>query len=194
MGINWINIVILNIATIGLPYTFVFSSWHTGWINCVRFEFAFELFACSWIQSNCVFKRGATGWIHYSLFWICFRVNLAVVVYNLIDCVFEWPSSSAQTFSVYFRGIEGIDILSTCVLCLYLQVYCSTFHMCLRWNEKRAIWKFNSFHSYQTTKKKFTKLKCKRYYFFLYVCIAYSNMNICWLLNISIFSFFFFCR
>ena len=48
--------------------------------------FAFELFACRWMQSNCVFERGVTGWIHYSLFLICFRVNLTDAGYHLIDC------------------------------------------------------------------------------------------------------------
>ena len=68
------------------------------------------------MESNCVFEQGVTGWIHYDLFLICFRVNLAVAGYNLIDCVFEQASSSAQTFGVYFRGIKGVDILVTCVL------------------------------------------------------------------------------
>ena len=98
--------------------------------------FAFELFACRWMQSNCVFEQAVTGWIHYSLFWICFQANLAVAGYNLIDCVFERSSSSAETFSVYFRGIKGRDILATCVLCLYL--YWSTFQMCLRGEMKKG--------------------------------------------------------
>ena len=53
-------------------------------------------------------------------FEFAFRVNLAVAGYNLIDCFIERASSSAETFSVYFRGIKGIDILATCGLCLYV--------------------------------------------------------------------------
>ena len=118
--------------------SFVFSTSRTGWIHCVCFEFAFELFACRWMESNFVFEQGVTGWIHYGLFWICFRVNLAVAGYNLIDCVFERASSSAETFRVYFRGIKYMDILVTCVLCLYLLKYIS--NVLEMWTEKRASW------------------------------------------------------